>query len=223
MRGDDLPSMSDLDDEQLLGLAAGRDVASGRLRAAQAELYRRHVRYLYGALKRREGMLSRTVGLAVEDLVQETFQRAFQYGASYKALPQADPARARLRTRAWLGRIAQNLIIDALSRSTEISASPMLEELGVDEQDEPPPPSSPELRAVRSALEELSEREQDVLRVTLLYQRVDSAHQRLPNEVSAELAKRWETTNENIRAIRSRAMKKLMSHIDAARRAAGTP
>ena len=222
MRGDDLPSMSDLDDEQLLALAAGRDVASGRLRAAQAELYRRHVRYLYGALKKREGMLSRTVGLAVEDLVQETFQRAFQYGASYKALPQADAERARLRTRAWLGRIAQNLIIDALSRSTEISASPMLEEVGVDEADEPPP-SSPELRAVRCALEELSEREQDVLRVTLLYQRVGTAHQRLPNEVSAELARRWGTTNENIRAIRSRAMKKLMSHIDAARRAAGTP
>ena len=222
MRGDDLPSMSDLDDEQLLALAAGRDVASGRLRAAQAELYRRHVRYLYGALKKREGMLSRTVGLAVEDLVQETFQRAFQYGASYKALPQADAERARLRTRAWLGRIAQNLIIDALSRSTEISASPMLEEVGVDEADEPPP-SSPELRAVRCSLEELSEREQDVLRVTLLYQRVGTAHQRLPNEVSAELARRWDTTNENIRAIRSRAMKKLMSHIDAARRAAGTP
>lgn len=223
MRSDASPSDCELDDEQLLALAAGRDVAPARARAAQSEFYQRHVRYLYGALKRREGTLTRAVGVAVEDVVQEAFQRAFRYGASYKALAGADPDRARLRTRAWLGRIAQNLVLDAMSRSSEVLASPSLDELSSDGLDEPQPPSSPEVRAVRAALEELSEREQDVLRVTLLHQRAGAEHQRLPNDVSAELARRWDTTNENIRAIRSRAMKKLMSHIDAARRANEAP
>jgi DNA-directed RNA polymerase sigma subunit (sigma70/sigma32) len=65
---------------------------------------------------------------------------------------------------------------------------------------------------VTEGLDELSEREQDVLRVTALYQRAGD-HQRLPNAISAELALRWETTNENIRAIRSRALKKLSDFV----------
>ena len=62
----------------------------------------------------------------------------------------------------------------------------------------------------------------DVLRVTALYQRAGEAHQRLPNDVSAELAERWGTTNENIRAIRSRAMKKLKTFLER-RGAWGSP
>jgi hypothetical protein len=47
-----------------------------------------------------------------------------------------------------------------------------------------------------------------------LYFRPGEEHQRLPNEVSAELAKRWETTSENVRAIRSRATKKLKEYLE---------
>jgi DNA-directed RNA polymerase sigma subunit (sigma70/sigma32) len=46
-----------------------------------------------------------------------------------------------------------------------------------------------------------------------LYFRAGEEHQRLPNEVSAELARRWDTTSENVRAIRSRALKKLRSYL----------
>jgi len=55
-----------------------------------------------------------------------------------------------------------------------------------------------------------------VLRVTALYHKAEG-HNRLPNDVSAELAARWNTTNENLRAIRSRAMKKLRKAMEAAR------
>ncbi|NUP08354.1 MAG: sigma-70 family RNA polymerase sigma factor [Polyangiaceae bacterium] len=206
-------SLEELDDEQLLARATLREVNSAEARAAQSAFYQRHVRYLYGALKRREATLQRTAGVAVDDLVQETFQRAFQYARSYRPAEEADVDRKRQRTRAWLGRIAQNLVVDAIGRGTEVSASPLIEQVSCDDIDEPSPPSSPELRAVRRALDELTDREQDVLRVTALYQRVGADNQRLPNDVSAELAQRWGTTSQNIRAIRSRAMKKLMSFI----------
>lgn len=196
------------DDAALLARAATTEHAGAR--AAQAAFYARHVRYLYGALKRREGVLARIGGIAIEDLVQETFQRAFQYGGSFRA-DTADPERARLQTRAWLGRIAERLVMNAIAKPTEVVASDFVE--AATDEDVEVPPSSPGVRAVRSALEELTDREQDILRVTALYQRHGEKHQRLPNDVSSDLATRWGTNNENIRAIRSRAMKKLEARL----------
>ena len=199
-------------DQQLLARAAAATVDAAGARRAQARFYERHVRYLHGVLKRREGVLRRIAGLSIEDLVQDTFQRAFQYGATYQTDGITDPERLRLRTRAWLGRIAQNLVAAALKGQVEVSASPFIERAA--EIDEVEPPSTREVRAMRKALEDLSEREQDVLRVTALYQRVGDDHQRLPNEVSAELAERWGTNSQNIRAIRSRAIKKLKTQLE---------
>lgn len=196
------------DDAALLARAASSGQPGAR--AAQSAFYARHVRYLYGALKRREAVLSRIGGISLEDLVQETFQRAFQYGGSFRA-DTTDPERARLQTRAWLGRIAERLIVNAIAKPSEVVASELVE--SASDEDVEAPPSSPGVRAVRTALEELTDREQDILRVTALYQRHGEKHQRLPNDVSSDLATRWGTNNENIRAIRSRAMKKLEARL----------
>jgi RNA polymerase sigma factor (sigma-70 family) len=211
---DFLKNVDDDDSDQLLlarAAAAATDATGAR--RAQARFYERHVRYLYGVLKRREGVLRRVAGIAVEDLVQDTFQRAFHYGATYQADGITDAERLRLRTRAWLGRIAQNLVAAALKGQVEVSASPFIEQASAADIEEEPP-STREVRAMRKALEDLSEREQDVLRVTALYQRVGDDHQRLPNEVSTELALRWGTNSQNIRAIRSRAIKKLKTQLE---------
>jgi len=200
------------DDELLARIARGADDPSGAHRA-QAELYARHVRYLYGVLRRHQDKLLESAGVSAEDLVQETFHRAFERAHTFAAGEISDPDHLRRRVRAWLGRIAQNLLADHLRRFREVSASPYLERLSCDEIELPSAPS-PELEGVIDGLGELSEREQDVLRVTALYLRAGD-HQRLPNAVSAELAARWGTTSENIRAIRSRAMKKLRSFVVA--------
>lgn len=201
------PPADDTSDAPLLARVAAGPSRDARL--AQAAFYARHVGYLHGVLRRREGTLRRAAGLSVEDLVQDTFQRAFQYAASYRAGDTGDPERERRRARAWLGRIAQNLIADALTGNQEVSSSPFIERVSDEDVDEPAPPSSPELRSLREALSDLSEREQDVLRVTALHHRVGGGEQRLPNDVSAALAARWDTNSQNIRAIRSRALKKL--------------
>ena len=195
------------DDELLAAVADNADSAV----AARGELYRRHVRYLYGAVSRRQEKLLAVAGLSAEDLVQDTFHRAFERASTFRSDGITDPERLRRRARAWLGRIAQNLLADALSRAREISATPYLERVsceGIDREQ----PASKELRLVQEGLEELSEREQDVLRITALYHRA-GGHQRLPNSVARELAARWQTTSDNIRAIRSRAMKKLRAFV----------
>lgn len=199
---DDEPS-----DAELLSCIALREDA-GAARHAQATFYARHARYFYAVVRRQHPQLLALASMSAEDLMQETFHRAFERAHTFRPDDTADVDRARRRTRAWLGRIAHNLLADAVRHLREVSASPYLERLSCDGIDAESPPS-PQLEAVRAGLDRLSERERDVLRVTALYQRVGGSHGRLPNAVSAELAARWGTTNENIRAIRSRALKKL--------------
>ncbi len=197
----------ELDEAELLELVADRERSPDRARRAQAEFYSRHVRFLYGALRRHRADLLEMAGHTAEDLAQETFQRAFEYAHTFDRGDANDADRLRRRSRAWLGRIAHNLLKDSLARPREIVAPTHVESASTEGIAEPSS-GSPQLAALIEGLATLSDREQDVLRVTALYQRA-GAHQRLPNEVSRELASRWGTSNENVRAIRSRAMKKL--------------
>lgn len=197
-------------DAELLDRVTRRDADPAGSRRAQAVFYQRHVRYLYGALLRQKRSLLGPAGLSAEDLVQETFHRAFDKAHTFEAGVGLDDDHQRMRARAWLGRIATNLLTDHLHRLREVSATPYIERVscaGIDE--DAPPSQSPGARLVAEALEELTERERDVLRVSALHYRAGEEHQRLPNDVSAELASRWGTTNDNVRAIRVRAMKKL--------------
>lgn len=204
-------------DGELLGVVARRTEDPARARAAEATFYARHVRYLYGVLLRHKRNLLYVAGMSAEDLVQETFHRAFDRARTFEADTTLDEDRQRQRVCAWLGRIATNLLVDQLERHREVSASPYLEQVGCAGLDEELPPSqSPMARLVADGLDQLTERERDVLRVSALYYRAGD-HQRLPNDVSAELAGRWDTTNENIRAIRVRAMKKLKAYVEAHR------
>lgn len=208
--------MSTESDADLLSRIAQGGSDPRAARAAQAALYERHVRYLYGVLLRRKRDLLPLAGMTAEDLVQETFHRAFEKAHTFRAEEGLDEERDRQRTRAWLGRIAINLLTDHLSRLREVSASPYIDRVTCDAIDEEPPSSrSPKVALVCEGLDQLSERERDVLRVTALHYRAGDEHQRLPNDVSADLAARWSTTNENIRAIRVRAMKKLRAFLSA--------
>lgn len=201
-----------LSDAELLEQVSQRAADGGAARGAEAEFYARHAGYLYAVLMQRARRPLALSGREVEDLVQETFFRAFARAKTYNAGDTSDEDGGRRRSRAWLGRIAQRLLADWLAGAREVSASPYLETLA--EPDAPPPSSrSPRLRLMSEALDSLSERERDVLRVSALYFRAGEQHQRLPNAVSAELARRWGTSAENVRAIRSRALKKLKDYL----------
>lgn len=207
-------SLTTESDAALLARIAARGPAA---REAEAELYARHVRFLYGVLHKQRRDLLASAGLSPEDLVQETFQRAFERAATFRASDEALTAeRDTARTRAWLGRVATNLLADHLARLREVSASPYIERLSSEELDEPPSSErSSKVALVAEGLDALSERERDVLRVTALYQRAGEEHGRLPNAVSQDLSTRWQTTNDNIRAIRVRAMKKLKAFLSS--------
>lgn len=192
------------DDAHLLAKIGERGPAA---RAEVQAFYARHVRYLYGVVRKQCSSLGVTQAEA-EDLVHDTFQRAFDRASTFRpSMADTDVERQRW-TRAWLGKIARNLLLELLRARPETLTGDMDAEAERQRDSEPPSHHQRRLEAIARALESLSEREQDVLRVTAMYYRA-SAHQRLPNDVSEELAARWQTSNENIRAIRSRALKRV--------------
>jgi RNA polymerase sigma factor (sigma-70 family) len=205
---EDSADVASASDEDLLALMVGKENPP-LARAAGAEFYSRHIAWLYAVCHRAYHRLLGREG--VEDLVQETFRRVFSSGAAtYKSAP-LDETEARLRRiQGWMTTIARRLACDLLRgcrRHGEIQLEP-------DEwQDVPEPeqgPASEEaVRVGRVMQEVLNAREQDVLRTT--YQWYDPArtHQKLPETVLADLARRWGTTSENIRQIRARALRKI--------------
>ena len=73
---------------------------------------------------------------------------------------------------------------------------------------------SPRLIAFCEALDTLSEKERDVLIVWAEYYRFGNKYQRLPDDISSSLAGRWNTTPENVRQIRKRAIDKIKKHVE---------
>jgi DNA-directed RNA polymerase sigma subunit (sigma70/sigma32) len=62
---------------------------------------------------------------------------------------------------------------------------------------------------------DLSPEEREVLRITFEWYDPDRTNQRLPNDVAADLAERVDTTSENLRKIRQRALRKFKDGVQA--------
>jgi len=77
---------------------------------------------------------------------------------------------------------------------------------------------SDDLKSVHQAMEQLSERDRTVLRVTMDYWDFGREHQRLPNDIVEDLARSFDTSPENIRKIRERAMRHVEKHVEASRK-----
>jgi RNA polymerase sigma factor (sigma-70 family) len=193
---------------QRLGLAAQGGAGT---RDAQQLLYQRHAPYLLGVLRGRAARLLSLTPMTAEDLLHETFFRAFSRSDSYRCGEDGPSVEESRRTRAWLGKIAERLLLDAVRATHETPGIPDMDDV-VDEG--PASSGTSQAGLVRDALSELSEREQDILRVTALFYRVGEEHQRLPNDVAAQLSRTWQTSSENIRAIRKRAMAKVKKYVE---------
>jgi len=212
-------------DVDLMGYMSMKGEDPSTAREAWAEFYRRHVEYLYRVCHRAyDHILGGDAG--VGDIVAETFHRAFQKAELFDANDIEDPDRLRRRTRAWLGRIAQRLVQDTLRSTQRVPTRQFETETwqNIPERPSPPPRDDQLIRRVRDALEQLTERERTVIRITFEWYRPGRNHQRLPNDVVADLAETLETTPENLRQIRRRAMTKIRELVERpANATGGTP
>ncbi|MHC4717688.1 MAG: RNA polymerase sigma factor [Planctomycetota bacterium] len=191
---------------------AGDDPAGAR--AAWEAFYRRHAEYLHAVCLRAYGpLLGGDAGAA--DLVADTFQRAYQRAGTFDSAGIDDAERLRLRARAWLGRIAQRLAQTAL-RGRGRMPTRFLDQDAWQQVAREPARAGAEAEAiqrVRRAIESLNDKEQTVIRVTFQWYQPDREHQRLPNDVAADLAATLGTTPENLRQIRRRALRKIEAQL----------
>ena len=209
MAPDNAPPSSDTTDCELLRIMATVSRGTAKAQGAWAEFYLRHRRYMFGVCWRAfRDMLG---GCRIEEIVHDTFIRAYERAGTYTASGDSDEITARRRVRAWLGRISENIVHDlfrhepALVLLDEITEDLAAPEVGV--SDDCPPTA--ELARLEAAFDNLSDREQEVLRTTSFWIKPEQRQQRLPNSVMAKLAASLNTTPENIRQIRARAMSKL--------------
>jgi DNA-directed RNA polymerase sigma subunit (sigma70/sigma32) len=70
------------------------------------------------------------------------------------------------------------------------------------------------IKAVQRALDQLSEKEQVVIRLSFQWYRPGLDHQRMPNDVVKDLAGSLQTTPENLRQIRRRALRKIRAFLE---------
>ena len=206
------------DADLLVYMSMGKDDLAAS-KSAWEEFYSRHARYLYAVSLRAYGaLLGGEAGVC--DLVADTFRRAYEHAGHFRRR-RRDGSRAAAsahsgmvgpdRTATGAEHVARSeQDADALPRSGRMAErSP-----GANRE---PAEDMAQTERVREALMALSERERLVLRVTLQWYRPGEEHQRLPNDVAADLARTLQTTPENLRQIRRRAMRKVAARLTEAR------
>ena len=216
---EEVAALATATDEDLLLYISCQDPEDLPLaKAAFDEFYARHVDYVFGACNRLGGIVGR---VGVEDLVQITFLHVWRYAAGrFKSCTDGAPEAQTAYTRAWLGVIAKRLFLGLLRREPAATHFPIEEFDGAipAAHDDADHEESVAASNVRTALEsELTERERDIVLVSMRFAKPDGTLARLPADVLAYLENRWSTTRENIRKIRQRAIVKLRRAFAASR------
>lgn len=206
-----LAALDRTDDLSLLRLIADQANDTHRANAAWKIFYSRYKEWLW--TKCRHVALDLGGETWVEDIFLDTMECVYRYAHRFQ-LPCGMPAGAVVpHIKAWLGKITNTNLRKRLEGHYK--------EVTLDDQEwakyRAPEPAeqqaegmlTAEQQAFRAAFAALSKREQIVLRVTFQYHRFDADFQRLPNRVVRELAEQLGTTTENLRTIRSRALRKL--------------
>jgi RNA polymerase sigma factor (sigma-70 family) len=207
------PDVTKASDDDLLALMRDEDPSLARV--AGSEFYRRHVGFLYGVCGRTYG---RSLGQhGVEDLVADTFRRVIAKGAAtYQGAENGDPEYRLRRVQAWLTTIAERLAYDMLVARRRHPVIQIEQEEWQEVHASLDDAVSDKTTTVRHLIESiLSDREQDVILTTFHWYDPDRAHQKLPENVLSDLACRWNTSQDNIRQIRSRALSKLKPALES--------
>jgi RNA polymerase sigma factor (sigma-70 family) len=212
---EDNPAAKEVCDAELLRQMATAAVGSDEGKAAWEEFYNRHRRYLYGVCRR---AYNETLGEArIVELVQDTFIRVYQKARTFKPVENEDAVVAGRRVRGWLGQISENIVHDSFRNEPQV--------VFMDEDELPDrgdsgnsaansQTSSERLKRLEKVMASLTDREQEVLRATAMWYRPGQRQQRLPNSVMNKLATSLNTTSDNIRQIRSRAMAKVRKSME---------
>lgn len=202
--------MAEGDAELLLLMSNG----GAQSETAWNEFYNRHVGYVHGVCNR--AFLPILRPQQIEELVQDTFIRAFQKANTFTSAPALDTAGQRKAVRAWLGAISESIAHDYFREQPKVDFvdDEALETYAVQPANDDLDPGSERLNLFEAAWATLNDREQQVLRTTAFWSKPGAKNQRLPNKVMEDLAADLKTSPANIRQIRKRAVAKIREYME---------
>lgn len=138
-----------------------------------------------------------------KDIFSNTMMKVYT-SASY------DSSKAKVTT--WLSRIAKNELVNSLR--AEVGKPIILDEEILNNfynnKDQDEEVVLPEKEILNAALDSLTERERHILMTYMLY---SDGRKHLPNDVLQGLMEQYETTADNVKHIKSRALAKIKAHI----------
>lgn len=205
-------------DFELIRQMAEQTVDFAGARSAWAEFYVRHKRPLCLTCKRHYRYLLGEDG--VEDLVDETFMRAFDRAASFDHREVCATPIQGLKCRGWLTRIAENLVRDRFRGQPEVELVQVevddLDKLAAFQNDcsQCDVPQDQRLGLLREGFALLTENEQTILLATVFWQQQGREHQRMPHLAMEQLSKEVSKSPATIRQMRLRALEKLKKYVN---------
>lgn len=200
--------------ENLFLLMAMKDEDATSAELAFNEFYRRYKDYLYTVCKKACSSWSVYGSDLHEAVFQHTILKVYERAETFievETLPD-DKAKER-RTKAWLGKIASNELEQILRKSDKnIDFTDNLPEVSLtDSENKDDSIETIEHILLNRALASLKERERDIL---ITYMRYDDGNKKLPPEEIDRLCEHWQVLQDNLRQIKSRAMKKVKEYIN---------
>lgn len=206
-------------DFELIRQMADQTLDFAGARRAWAEFYVRHKRPLCLVCKRHYRYLLGEGG--VEDLVDETFMRAFDRAASFDHKEACAPPIQELKIRGWLTRIAENLVRDRFRGEREVELVQVeaddLEKLAGSQDDcfsQCEVPANTRVAVLKAGFVLLAEEEQTILLATVFWRQQGQKHQRMPHLAMEQLAKEVGRSPATIRQMRLRALEKLKKYVN---------
>lgn len=152
-------------------------------------------------------------GAGADLVFEETWKRIWKH-------PDYDYDTHRTRFETWMSRIASRAACDIRIELTlgdeelskmNLSVSPVEYEVEGVQDAEP----NLNLRLVEEAMAQLSEKESDILRTYIMYDTDSKRH--VPDKILEELKTKYQTSNVNLRKIKSRALEKVRDYVNSRR------
>lgn len=206
----------------LMGAAGPSAEEQEIARASLRELHRRYYPYILSIAESfSENMW--TVEIDPEGMATAVFRRAYDKADSFQDKSGGDAKRAERQVKAWLGRIARNLLRDALDkikrRSNYLEIVPLDESLTIPEPDDEPEndftsTSAPALAALRDALEALKPEDREILLTYAAFGIPTKSGRELPKDVRESLEDRTGYERSNIRQKWLRLSRRLKSELE---------
>lgn len=202
--------VSDASNAELLGAMAAKDTDPSLAKAALEEFTTRHRLYIFRACSNLVDRYGTASGWEASEFAKAVFAKIYSHANTYRDIDQLNEDQRLKRLKGWMGKIANNLLIDRRRRIRDILFKPdflaAIKDPGASYDF---PTRTHEL--ICEAVRQLPDRERLVIIRTLRYTH-SSRHQRLPNNVCAELRGELHTTSANIRQIRKRAKSYLKAY-----------